>query len=964
MQSLTTQAFETAYQSLNPEQQKAVNQIDGPVLVFAGPGTGKTKVLSVRIGHILQQIDVGRGAILCLTFTNAGVQSMKKNLIKLLGAEAEKIEVHTYHSFASKLIKRDTTDNYTSKHTVLNNAQRFMILERLLSDPNIASSYLTEKPKTASVLSSLAEIFSDFKKQDINNLELNHIIDIEVDKIKNNPDNTSSRGELKKDILKIINQLEKFRDLGRLYDAYVAEMERKNKYEYEDLLDIALCKLMENPGLLATLQETYQYILVDEFQDTNKKQLQMLELLISGIEKPNLFVVGDDDQCIFKFQGAGNENLERLLELIPDIRTISLRTNYRSTPDIINISHALISKNAGRPQQKQDPLNAATNTTEVSTEIHRFENETDEGYYIATRINEAITNGERPESIAVLFRKRSYAKDLKSWLDYFEIPYSWNSGKGNVLDEYWGKMFYFAIRYIQLTQIGAKEAESYLLNLCMKKFGNELIAIHYTRYRFEKTDKESFLNWLERTAAAPEIESWIKEAVAVKMEDRLDTEQLTSLELWLGLSELRNEKNQTTMIDAWDAFVKEYIDTNSYGTWQVFARLLNYYQHYRLSIEFEESSPAKGVTLSTIHGSKGLEYHQVFVMGCSNNQWENARHASNKIVIPKPMNQHLNKSADEIEDLRRLKYVAFTRAEHKLTLSYVQNGKREINSMLNELMPMLNDATTVHPKMDNDSMLLETKQVKLSPDLEKAWNQALEKFELTASALNAYIKDPEKFIWHSFFKIQDLPGEAMSFGTAIHRTLEYLTKAHKGNPISEELIIEEWNKSIQTYSYLFDPLHYKQYKKYGLKFLFEYFNTVPRNNGTVEYITEAFLQGTIGSVKISGKIDLIKISGNSISVIDYKTGTEEKYIKSFQSFTSPGDRFWRQAAIYAELIKQNYPDKQLDKVEFHFIETGIVVAAKVNEVNDDWKSYIEIIYNHIANRRILKYVETNYYDIK
>jgi DNA helicase-2/ATP-dependent DNA helicase PcrA len=344
---MTSTAFEQAFKLLNPQQKEAVTQIEGPLLVFAGPGTGKTKVLSVRIGHILQQTDVGPGAIICLTFTNTGVQSMKKNLRHLLGPEADKIEVHTYHSFASKLIHWGGFEGFTPGQTVLTDAQRFMILEKLLTDPSVAGAYLSEKPRSRGFLMSMAEIFSDFKKQDIDNALLNQYIDQEIEYVKNDPDHQKKYGGLKKEAIKLLNDLKEFRDLGGIYDAFIEELDRKNKFEYEDLLNKALCRLMENTSFLSTIQETYQYILVDEFQDTNSKQLKLIDLLISGVEQPNLFVVGDDDQCIYKFQGASNENLQHLFELAPGIRTISLRTNYRSTASIINLSHEIIRNNEG-----------------------------------------------------------------------------------------------------------------------------------------------------------------------------------------------------------------------------------------------------------------------------------------------------------------------------------------------------------------------------------------------------------------------------------------------------------------------------------------------------------------------------------------------------------------------------------------------------------------------------------------
>ena len=959
---MTNAAFEHAFEQLNPQQKEAVTQIEGPVLVFAGPGTGKTKVLSVRIGHILQQTDVGPGAILCLTFTNAGVQSMKKNLRHLLGPEADKIEVHTYHSFASKLIHWGGAEGFNPGQTVLTDAQRFMILEKLLTDSSVAGAYVSEKPRSRSFLVSMAEIFSDFKKQDIDSDLLSHYIDMEIDAVKNDPDRQKKNGELKKEAINLINDLQEFRDLGRIYDAYTEELERKNKFEYEDLLNKALCRLMENTSFLSSIQETYQYILVDEFQDTNTKQLKLIELLISGVEQPNLFVVGDDDQCIYKFQGASNENLQSLFELVPGIRTISLRTNYRSTSSIIHLSHELIRKNEGRPAEKEQPLDAALNAESLPPAVHAFVTEGEEAFFMASHLKEQIEKGEKPEEIAVLFRKRSYANALISWLNYFEVPFSWNAGKGDVLEEDWGKLMFMALRYFQFDQCGASERDAFLLQLCMLKYGKEAIAILYTRYRFEKDYKDSFKTWLQRTAASEVLLDWMNAAVSIRMEDRVTLEKLADLENWLGIHELRT--NLDSVATAWDAFVNEFIETNPFGTWEVFTRLLNYHVHYGLAIEFESETMRKGITLSTIHGSKGLEYNQVYVMGCSNQQWESARNANNKVGIPKPMFQYLNKSADELQDFRRLIYVAFTRAKHQLSFSYVENGNKSISNMLAEVMPVLSQSTTVHPAMDLQKFCGETRELSLSPELKAAWTQSWEKFELTASSLNMYISDPENFIWHSFFKIPGLPSEAMSFGTAVHLALEELIKERSNQPITEEQIAVKWEYSIHKGKHLFDPLHFRQYKNYGLKILFDYFQKNLMNSSSSEYITEAYLHGLFGSVKIAGKIDVIEIRGNVLKVIDYKTGSGYNQLKPFESITSPGDSYWRQGAIYAELIRQNYPGKQLESVQFQFVEKGTIITAQVGEQNTNWKSFCEEMSEHIRNHRVYKYVAPNYFSSK
>ena len=192
----TPSNFESAYQKLNPEQKIAVDTIQGPVIVYAGPGTGKTNILTVRLANILKQTEVDPSNILCLTFTNSGVISIKEKLKKLIGKESEKIAIHTYHSFANIIISKSGRDNIIGQTNVLSSANAFMLAESLLSNSTKAGPFTTKKPQGSKYLKSLIATFAQFKKEALDEGMLENLIEESVFKLENDPENKESNGEL------------------------------------------------------------------------------------------------------------------------------------------------------------------------------------------------------------------------------------------------------------------------------------------------------------------------------------------------------------------------------------------------------------------------------------------------------------------------------------------------------------------------------------------------------------------------------------------------------------------------------------------------------------------------------------------------------------------------------------------------------------------------------------------------
>jgi DNA helicase-2/ATP-dependent DNA helicase PcrA len=332
--------YNQEFDQLNTAQKQAVDSINGPLILLSGAGSGKTTVIALRCCNILQKTDMKPSNLLALTYSNAGVQSMKKKLKSLMGEAADQVKVTTFHSFAHEIIIENNAVGTKNNTTILTPGQRFMILEKLLANPKTAGTFYDIKPVSAKKLHSLHSIFSLFKKECITNEEIISYTNQCLESILPYEEGyTLKKGGLNAEGKKLAKKIEDFsKSIIPLYEEYQSVLEEKSKIEFQDMLNDAVYILETNTALRQKFQEQYQYITVDEYQDTNKIQVALLGLLIKDVQSPNLCIVGDESQTIFRFQGAHISNFEWISNMLPEIQTIVLDTNYRSTTNILNKS--------------------------------------------------------------------------------------------------------------------------------------------------------------------------------------------------------------------------------------------------------------------------------------------------------------------------------------------------------------------------------------------------------------------------------------------------------------------------------------------------------------------------------------------------------------------------------------------------------------------------------------------------
>ncbi len=434
--------FEEEYKRLNSQQKKAVDTIDGPVVVVAGPGTGKTQILTLRIANIIDKLgaDVAEN-ILALTFTNAGVFAMRERLTEFIGVEmAYQVNIFTFHSFAEEQIKKNP--EYFSRFAFSQPAtdiQQIQIVEKLVQETELEylKTFASDYHYTRDIISAINDLKmeaispKDFHKS-IEKIEERILAEEGENAYLKRKSGDRQKGDLKKAIEdKIIKQRGKQEELAEIYEKYQEELEKQKLYDFSDMILTVVQEAENNQEYLALLREQYQYILVDEHQDTNGAQNRIIEL-IGGAEvnenRPNIFTVGDEKQAIYAFQGASLENFLKFEKQYDDVTVINLKNNYRSSQQILDSAHSVLAGDTELQAKNEKVANLGH-----KIKVAELNNYKEELIFLAEDIKKRIQDGEDPDSIAVFYRQNKNLFEIKDIFDKFEIPYKVFS-RENILD--------------------------------------------------------------------------------------------------------------------------------------------------------------------------------------------------------------------------------------------------------------------------------------------------------------------------------------------------------------------------------------------------------------------------------------------------------------------------------------------------------------------------------------------------
>lgn len=917
---------------LNEAQLQAVEQIEGPVMVMAGPGTGKTQVLATRIAEILHKTDTQAYQILALTFTESAAITMRRRLVKMIGRTGYYVQIMTFHAFCSGVMQEHPEHFDIDRESApLSQLERYEIFEQLLQDKSLQLDVLKPLKAPLLYLRDIISGISDLKREDVSPDALEMLLENEQDFLSNHSE-TLKKAELTKRQTNIKKQTE----LLRLYRAYQTTLQERKRYDFDDMIRLVGEVLTTNEELLLEYQETLQYFLVDEYQDTNAAQNKVVDALASHWgDQANIFVVGDPNQAIYRFQGASVENALGFVDRYTSASVITFTQGYRCPQPIYDAAAGVIAHNQlndlvseqfpgfnrALDSQKSDDK---TSKSATPITISVSPNESIEIWSIVEQIESLLASGVPAHEVAVLYYHNRDALSFQLALSRKGIRYDIEGGD-DVLQDERIRQFLTLLKVIEqmrpeideqqdpaalfevlsydwvaidnvlvyeLTHRASKEKKA-IMQLVRESAKDADFAEKYasvlefttllqtlSQADFNKTFPEWFVDVLEKSG----YRSWV-------MEQPEKIEHLINMQsLYAQVKDLSAAQRSFKLKD--------------------FLHAIALMETHHLALSAEDFSMGdEAVRLSTVHKAKGGEWQHVFIAHCVDKKWGNGR-KSNKLPLPDGVLKNTQLDVKERnEDDRRLFYVALTRASEQVTVSYALSkvsGTRAVETVqsmfveelksvfaegpLSETAAKSLSEVAVEPPAESIISQLEAALSPTTPSVfamsdahAKAAQEAffaslVESFTLSVTALNSYLRDPEQFVLNTLLRIPRAKESHLAFGTAIHSALEFGFKHAQKTDISA--IQTQFETALQRE--LLTQQDYQRWLLRGQEVLQIYFDQT--NFAAVQpfQFEKSFgyskAQTILDDITLSGRIDRIDWLDQelgTVKVIDYKTGSDK-----------------------------------------------------------------------------------------
>ena len=965
--------FGIIFQQLNRQQQLAVNTIEGPVMVIAGPGTGKTQILGARIGKILLDTDTQPDNILCLTYTDAGAVAMRKRLLSFIGPDAYKVNIYTFHAFCHEIIQDNLSLFEKTILDPISDLERIDLFKQLID--SFPKNHLLKRYRgdVYFEINNLQNIFSTMKREGWAPAFINEKIDAYLKDIPTRDEfiyqkkyKQFEKGDLKQaKIEEATEKMEKLRAAVNEFDRFQQLMRKHNRYDFDDMINWVIRAFEENKSLLTRYQERFLYILVDEYQDTSGTQNRLVELLINYWEQPNVFVVGDDDQSIYRFQGANVENMVGFANNYEnDLLTIVLTNNYRSTQPILDIAKTLIDSNQERLITKIKGLTkdlTASNEKLIKENelphLYEYESQRQEMIAITLQTEKLLLEGIPPGEIGIIYKENKYGEELSQYFKQRNIPV-FSKRHLNILtiplavkiilfleylaaehDISWGgDEMLFEILHFDWFAIAPIEIAKLNVTVASKKFSDNKTSLRKALFETVNSPaKELFSAEVPQgmKQASRAIEKLIGDVPNVTLVNLFENViRETGLLSWVMQSADKHWHLQvlTSLFD----FVKEEARRNPKLTLDQLVNIFMLMEKESLSLPLVQvSGSEKGVNLLTAHGSKGLEFSHVFLVGCNASNWEKKRKPGGGYQFPDTMFTTQPKTVEE-EELRRLFYVALTRARQHLYISYshFKNDGKELepSMFIAEIqdihaLPVEKVILSAETTSAFSMIQFETLQ---APEIEKVEadfiTQVLDKFAMNVTALNNYLKCPLQFYFQNLVRVPSGKSEATEFGSAVHYALQCLFQKMQENDRfpAKKIFIEDFNWYMNRHRESFTKEQFARRMEYGEEVLSNYYEQYIQSWNKIVAVEKSIKNVIVAGIPLKGKLDKLEFNGKEVNVVDYKSGDIDKAkdkLKSPHEKDPNGGDYWRQAVFYKILV-DNYEQKNWKVVstEFDFIE--------------------------------------------
>jgi DNA helicase II / ATP-dependent DNA helicase PcrA len=980
------QAFSEALARLNEAQRAAVAAIEGPVLVIAGPGTGKTQVLTARIGNILLETDTQPHNILCLTFTDAGVTAMRERLLQWIGAEAHRVHIFTFHSFCNTIIQENIEQFGYREWQPLSDLEQVEIIRELMNELPSEHPLIRNKANIFYYERHLATLFDHFKKegwsvatvkrdiqQYIADLPQKSAFVYKV-KTKQNKKGDPKQGEIDEETKKMSHLVV----AADLFPRYLQKLQDRRRYDFNDMIAWVTRAFQQNPMLLRRYQEQYLYVLIDEYQDTNGAQNHLLKQLISYWDKPNIFIVGDDDQSIYEFQGARLKNLTDFYTAYKaDIEIFVLKENYRSSQYILDTAGKLIQTNTRRivneiegvTLQKVLQANATFAALPEKPQYRLFPNRTQEEIAIVHHIETLQKSCVELHEIAILYAQHRQAEGIIALLERRGIAYT-TKRRMNVLDHPLIQQIRFILRYISIEIAKPYSAEELLFKILHFDFWEIAMSdlAKCAFWKVEQQEKNITIFWRDMLSDIDMIlinsnlrfknsQNIINvgELLQQLFVTAINQPPLKLIEQLLNRTGIvskiavhDDKKKLIQVVSSFFNFVESETQRNPRLTIARLLEMLDSMDANSLAVPLNDAMQhEKGVQLMTAHASKGLEFGYVFMPDCVKSRWDTQqRQHHHQFKYPDTLT--FSGEEDALEARRRLFYVAMTRAKAGFFLSSAQLDKEgkplETTRFMDEIADFIVKSNeNIDPKevLSAQFDLLKEAPVSKIPFLEPdILDSLLKNFRLSITSLNSFLQCPLGFYYEYILKIPRASSEAATFGTVMHATLHrYFEDMLRNNHYfaDTKVALEYFQVEMERKMGYFGASAYKRFSERGRQhlkaFIQKYRATWQRDVRLETKLTNIPLK----NVPLTGVIDKIEIKEKQmLHLTDYKTGNfDAKKITRPTKKNPNGSIYWRQMVFY-KLLTENHPNWRL-----HTVKTAAIDWIEPDEKGNFHYSLIE-----------------------
>jgi len=948
---------------LNEAQRRAITHREGPLLVIAGAGTGKTRVITERIRHLLQSDESLSGEnILGLTFTDKAAGEMKHRVVQAAGERAKSITLSTFHSFCKELL-----GEVDPNRILLDKIDHWILLRRNL--PRLQLDKYRRLAEPGQFLSDFVEFFSRCQDELVSSDDYRRFAEtlageLEAERSALDEDTYNERAE----------QVALQREIARAYLASEALLKEKKRVSIGSLIPEAVALLANDASLRKKLQQRFRHILVDEFQDTNIAQLELLYLL-SG-EQRNVFVVGDDAQAIYRFRGASFGSFTLFLERFAAVRPggdttrfhISLTENYRSTPNILRVATHVIGMNAASKTLPKKLLEATRKEGE-RVRIAELAHPLDEARWVALELQRLHATGHPWHDFAVLYRQHAHRDELVEELVRRRIPFV--ISKLSILDH---PLVKDVLAYLRMI---AKPFDDISCARVLAAPAWHLEARDLVRLAERAAKKRGTA--LYDVLQAPQSElpfdashSSLQELLQFLSEQRKSLKRRTTAEIlsdlieWLGIPQ-RAAVQDRKYVNQLSKFVKEWEPKSETHGLSEFLEYLDFFQQANGTISLDDDAPGDAVRLMTVHAAKGLEFPHVFLLRVNPRAFPASERPRVFEFPERLMKEELPEGDFHIQEERRLFYVALTRAKDRLTVTTVTDKKGKISPFLEDMLmePAIKrkDISQIAPKLPEPAPSGETKKsAEMSADSSlfpasaappkffsriAEWAEVFhppssEPLQLSPSAVENYRKCPQQFLFGYLWSLKEGPKATLSFGSIMHGTIKrFLGELRKGNKLPFEEVQRIFEAEWRSVGFE-DEYQEAEYKKDGLEQLRAFHATMIAAPPQIREQEKSFELPLENNVIITGRMDQVNSLGrvdrsavtksNDVEIVDYKTGKPKKDADAKKDL---------QLSLYALAAKEIFEWNPV-RLVFHYLQSNqIQVTTRDSKQLDEAQNIVQ-----------------------